>query len=106
MALVVTTQNFDQEVIKSSKPVVIDVFATWCGPCKMMMPIFDELAKEMESKYKLVKLNIDEERDIAIKYNISSIPTFLFIKDGNVVAKEMGYMGKDALKAKIEALLG
>jgi len=104
MALIVTSQNFDQEVMKSAQPVVVDVFATWCGPCKMMLPIFEELSKEM-ANFKFVKLNIDEERDLAIQYNISSIPTFLFVKDGKLVAKETGYMNKDALKIKIESHL-
>ena len=81
---------FDQEVLKSNIPVVIDVFATWCGPCQQVAPLFDELAKELEGKYKLVKINIDEERDLAIKYNVSSIPTFIFIKGGEVVGKETG----------------
>jgi thioredoxin 1 len=106
MAETVTSQNFDQEVLQSDIPVVVDVFASWCGPCQQMAPIFDELAKELDGKYKLVKINIDEERDLAIKYNVSSIPTFLFIKGGEVVGKEMGYLNKDDLKAKIEELLG
>ena len=106
MAIVVTSQNFEQEVKNSSLPVIIDVFATWCGPCRQMMPIFEDLAKELSSQYKFVKLNIDEERDIAIQYNISSIPTFLFIKDGKMVGKETGYLSKDALKAKIATILG
>ena len=106
MALTVTSQNFEQEVKKSNLPVVIDVFATWCGPCKMMAPVFEELSKELAEKYKLVKVNIDEERDIAIQYNVSSIPTFLFIKDGSLVGKEMGYMSKDALMKKIESYFG
>ena len=80
MALIVTSENFEQEVLKSDIPVVIDVYATWCGPCQQVAPIFDELAKELEGKFKLVKINIDDERDIAINYNVSSIPTFLFIK--------------------------
>jgi thioredoxin 1 len=106
MAQAVTAKTFDQEVVKSSVPVVVDVYATWCGPCKMMMPIFDELAKELGEKYKCVSINIDEERDIAIQYNVSSIPTFLFFKAGKLVAKESGYMAKDALRTKIEAHLG
>jgi thioredoxin 1 len=106
MANSVTAQNFEQEVLKSSKPVVIDVFATWCGPCRMMSPIVDELAKELEAKFKIVKINIDEERDIAIKYSVSSIPTFLFFKDGNLIGKEMGFMSKEVLQSKIEKLLG
>lgn len=102
MANVVTTKAFEQEVVKSNLPVVVDVYATWCGPCKMITPIFEELSKELSSTYKFVKLNIDEERDIAIQYNVSSIPTFLFFKGGQLVAKETGFMNKDALKAKVE----
>jgi len=106
MALVVTTQNFEEEVLQSKLPVLIDVFATWCSPCQQVAPLFDELAKELEENYKLCKINIDEERDLAIKYNVSSIPTFLFFKDGEVVGKETGYMTKDMLKNKIKELLG
>ncbi len=106
MAILVNTENFDQEVKNSTLPVVIDMYATWCGPCKMMAPLFDQLAKDLGDKYKFVKINIDEERDIAVKYNVSSIPTFLFLKDGQLVAKETGYMNKDALTNKITAHLG
>lgn len=106
MAITVTAQNFEQEVKQSTLPVVVDVYATWCGPCKMMAPLFEELSKELADKYKFAKINIDDERDIAIQYNVSSIPTFLFLKDGNLVAKETGYLGKDALKAKLESHLG
>ncbi len=106
MSIRVTSENFDQEVLKSEIPVVVDVFATWCGPCQQISPIFDELAKELDGKYKLVKINIDEERDLAVKYSVSSIPTFLFINKGEVVGKEMGYMSKDDLKSKIEELFG
>ena len=106
MAINITTENFDAEVKNSTIPVVIDMYATWCGPCKMMAPHFDQLAKEMADQYKLVKINIDEERDLAVRYNVSSIPTFLFLKDGNMVAKETGYMSKDALVKKITDHLG
>lgn len=101
-----SAENFEQEITKSDLPVVIDVFATWCGPCQQIAPIFEELSKEMNDKFKFAKLNIDEERDLAIKYNVSSIPTFIFVKDGNVVGKETGYMNKETLKEKIEDLLG
>jgi thioredoxin 1 len=106
MAMLVSKENFEQEVTQSSLPVVIDMFAPWCGPCKMMAPIFDQLAKEMSAQYKLVKVNIDEERDLAIKYNVSSIPTLLFLKNGNMVAKETGYMNKEGLVNKIASHLG
>lgn len=106
MANTATAQNFEQEILKSSLPVVVDVYASWCGPCRTMMPFFEELASELSAKYKFVKLNIDEERDLAIQYRVSSIPTFLFFKEGKVVGKETGAMSKDALKAKIESYLG
>ena len=106
MAILVNSQNIETEVLKSSLPVVIDMFASWCGPCQLMAPIFDELAKELASKYKLVKVNIEEERPLAVKFGVSSIPTFVFVKDGKVVAKETGYMSKDVLKNKITSIFG
>ncbi|MBD3231725.1 thioredoxin [Candidatus Dependentiae bacterium] len=96
------SSNFEQEVLKSDKPVIIDVFATWCGPCQMMAPIFEEVSKEMADKYKFAKLNIDEERDLAIEYNVSSVPTIIFIKNGKIIGKETGYMDADTLKEKIK----
>ncbi|KKQ32823.1 MAG: Thioredoxin [candidate division TM6 bacterium GW2011_GWF2_37_49] len=102
MEIILTSQNFDQEVIKSAKPVVVDVYAPWCGPCKMMGPVFEGLAKELSSKYVFGKLNIDEDREIAVRYNISSIPAFLFIKNGQVIGKETGYMSKETLEIKIK----
>lgn len=106
MALLITSANFKTEVEESKLPVVIDVFATWCGPCKQMGPVVDALATELAGKFKIVKLNIDEERDLAVQFNISSIPTFVFVKDGKMVGKESGSMSKDVLKAKIESVLG
>ena len=86
--------------------VIIKFGATWCGPCRMMGPVIDDLSKELGQAYKFVKINIDEEREIAIKYSVSSIPTFLFMKDGNVVAKETGFINKEAFKSKITQHLG
>lgn len=106
MTLHVTNENFSTEVEKSSLPVIIDVYATWCGPCQHMMPLFDELSKELDSRYKFLKLNIDEARDLAIKFNVSSVPTFLFIKAGKIVGKEVGYMNKATLKEKMTTYLG
>lgn len=103
MALELTSTNFELEVTQSSKPVVIDVYAVWCGPCKQMLPIFEELNKEFGTQYKFVKLNIDEERDLAVQYNVSSIPTFVFVKDGHMVAKETGSMTKEMFKQKLKA---
>ena len=106
MTINITSQNFEEEVLNSKNPIIIDVYATWCGPCQNIIPIFNELEKELNTKYKFAKINIDEERDLAIKYNISSIPTFLFIKNGTVVGTEVGYMNKEDLLSKIEELLG
>ena len=105
MAEIVNAGNFEKEVIQSSLPVVVDVYAPWCVPCRQMAPLFEELSKELEGTVKLVSLNIDEERDLAIQHNVSSIPTFIFFKDGKVVGKETGFMSKDALKNKIDTLL-
>ena len=106
MATDITSANFQEEVVNSTLPVVIDVYATWCGPCKQMSPIIDELATELAGTCKILKLNIDEERDLAVQYNVSSIPTFVFIKGGELVAKETGSMSKEGLKNKIEAHFG
>jgi len=106
MVVTLTSKNFEEEVEKADLLVVIDVYAEWCGPCTMMKPVFEEIAKELEGKYKFAKFNIDEERDLAIKYNITSIPAFLFIKKGKVIGKEVGYMSKDILQSKIEGLIG
>ena len=104
MPVSVTEENFDKEVVQSTKPVIIDVYATWCGPCQQMTPIVDELEKEM-GDYKFVKLNVDEARELSIKYGVISVPTFLFMKNGEVKGKETGYMSKEVLKEKIEATL-
>lgn len=106
MPTTVTKDNFQQEVVNSTMPIVLDVFATWCGPCIQMMPIVEELSKEHGSKYKFLKLNVDESRELAIQYGISSIPTFVFIKNNEVLGKETGYMSKEDLLAKIKEMLG
>ena len=84
MANFVTSKNFEKEVLKSDLPVIVDFYAEWCGPCQKLAPVFDELSKELANKFKLVKVNIDEQRDLAISYNVSSIPTTLFIKNGKI----------------------
>lgn len=100
--LIITNSNHTQEVENSNLPVLIDVYAPWCGPCQLMVPILDELDKELGSKYKIGKINVDESRELAIKYGISSIPAFIFIKNNQVVAKETGYMSKDDLVEKLQ----
>ena len=106
MAVVITQDNIETEVNKATLPVVLDVYATWCGPCQQMEPIFEELEKEIGDKYKFAKINVDEARELSIQYGVSSVPTFIFIKNGEVKGKETGYIAKDDLKAKIEELLG
>lgn len=93
----ITTENFEKEVLNSEVPVLVDFFATWCGPCKMMSPIVEELAKKVEGKAKVCKVDIDEERDIAIKYGIMSIPTFIVFKNGEPVGKAVGMRDKEEL---------
>jgi thioredoxin len=106
VAISVTKENFEKEIALSPLPVVLDVYATWCGPCQQMMPIVDELEKELADKYKFVKLNVDEAREISIEYGVTSVPTFIFIKDNEVKGKETGYMSKDTLKERIEEAFG
>jgi thioredoxin 1 len=105
MAISITRENVEQEVGQSTLPVVIDVYATWCGPCQQMMPIFDELEKEMGNLVKFTKLNVDEARELSIQYGITSVPTFVFIKNNEIKHKETGYMNKTDLKAKIEEFI-
>lgn len=106
MPKTVTKENFEQEVKKSTKPVVVDVFAEWCGPCQQMAPIVEELEKEHGDSYKFVKVNVDESREIAIEFGVSSIPTFVFFKDGKIKGKETGYLSKEDLAEKIKKVLG
>lgn len=96
-----TSENFESAVLQSDKPVFVDFWAPWCGPCKVMSPIVEELASEMEGVV-IGKLNVDESPDIAQKFNILSIPTFIIFKAGQVVEQFSGSMTKDQLRAKIE----
>lgn len=105
MIITINRHNFKQEIEQASKPVVIDVYATWCGPCQHMAPLFEELEKQYGDKLTFAKLNVDESREIAISYGITSVPTFLFIKNNEVVDKAIGYMSKEDLETKIKQLL-
>ena len=102
MANVFTTENFDAEVLQSKTPVMVDFYADWCGPCKMMAPMVEQLAGEFEGELKVGKLNVDENPDIAQKYDVMSIPMFAFIKDGELVDKLIGAQSKDKIQAVIE----
>ena len=105
MALTFTDANVG-EIIESGKPVVIDFWATWCGPCKAMAPAVDAMAEEYEGRVVIGKYNIDEESDLAMKYRVMDIPTFLFFKDGKKTDIRLaGLQSKEVLKAKIEELL-
>lgn len=98
----ITTENFEKEVLNSEIPVLVDFFANWCSPCKMMSPVVEELAKEMEGKVKVYKVDTDEEQNLAIKYGIMSIPTFIVFKNGEPVNKAIGMRDKAELIELIE----
>ena len=104
MALAITKENF-QEVLSSELPVVIDFWAEWCGPCRMVAPIVDELATEYEGRVLIAKCDVEENDEITAKYGVRNIPTIIFLKGGELVDKQVGAASKDALVAKIEKLL-
>jgi thioredoxin 1 len=103
--ITLTVQNFSEEVLKSTTPVVVDFWAEWCGPCKMIAPVLEELAGEYDGKVKIGKVNIDEYQQLAIDYRINSIPTLLFFKNGQVADQVVGMRSKPDLKASFDRLL-
>jgi len=105
MALQFTDANFQSEVIDSDKPVLVDFWAEWCGPCKMIGPIIDQLAADLDGQAKVGKVNVDEARELAVKYGVRSIPFLLFFKNGEIKDQIVGAnVTKDQLKAKLLAL--
>lgn len=99
--IILNKDNFESEVLKSDMPVLVDFWAAWCGPCKMLAPTIAELAEEYKGKVKVCKYNIDDDASVAIKYGVASIPTVLLFKEGEVADKSIGFVPK----AEIEAML-
>lgn len=98
MALItVTKENFESEVIKSDVPVLLDFWAVWCGPCRMVAPIIDEIAEEADGKYKVGKVNVDEQPELAAMFRVMSIPTLAVVKDGALKAQSIGVQPKDSI---------
>ena len=105
MVMEITDSNFNTEVIKSDIPVLVDFWAVWCGPCKMVAPEIEKITEEKAGVLKIGKLNVDENRDTAIKYSITSIPSLLLFKDGQMVKKLVGAMSKDRILYEISSFL-
>ena len=100
-----TEENFKSEVIESSQPVLVDFWAEWCGPCKMIAPAIEELAADFDGKAKVVKVNVDEQPKLAQEYGVRSIPTLLFFRDGKVAEQLVGAAQQDALAEKLTSLI-
>jgi thioredoxin 1 len=105
MALEITDSNFEELVLKSDKPVLVDFWAEWCGPCRMVGPIVEELAKDFDGKAVVGKVNVDHNSGISANYGIRNIPTLLIFKNGQIVDKHVGAAPKNVLSAKIQAQL-
>lgn len=105
MALEFTDANFDELVLKSDKPVIVDLWAVWCGPCRMVGPIVEEIGEEYKEQAVVGKLDVDNNPEIARRYSIRNIPTILFFKNGEIVDKQVGAVPKQVLVGKLESLL-
>ncbi len=100
--LTLTEENFDKEVLQSDTPVLVDFWATWCAPCRMIAPVISAIAEEYEGKLKVGKVNVDENSQLAIRYGIRAIPTLLLFKEGKVVEQMVGVQPKDTIKSIID----
>lgn len=98
MEVKLSNENFNKEVLNSEKPVLVDFWATWCGPCNMIAPIISEISEEFNNKVKVGKVNVDEEKELAIKYEISSIPTLVIFKNGKISKTLIGFRPKEEIK--------
>jgi len=105
MALEVNDSNFDEVVVKSEKPVLVDFWAEWCGPCRMIAPIMEEISNEFDGKALVVKCDVDNSPSVAMKYSIRNIPTVLFFKAGKVADKQVGAVPKNSFVTKLNALI-
>jgi thioredoxin 1 len=105
MAKEFTTANFKEEVLDSKHPVLVDFWAEWCGPCRMITPIIEELHEDFKNKAVIGKVNVDSESEISSEYGITSIPTLLFFKDGEIVDKHIGSASKSQLEEKLNSLI-
>lgn len=105
MEMKFTSENFDTEVLNSDMPAVVDFFATWCGPCKMMAPVIEALAEEYAGRVKIGKLDVDENGDIAARYGVMTIPTIILFRNGEIVTKTIGVQSRDSLKKAIDEML-
>jgi thioredoxin len=103
--ITLTDKTFDNEVLESTQPVLVDFWATWCGPCRAIAPIIEELAGDFEGRAKIAKIDVDENQATASKFNVRSIPTLLFFQNGKVVDQIVGSIPKSALESKLNALL-
>ncbi len=97
--------NFQKEILEEKNPAMVDFYTTWCGPCKIVSPIIEELAKEYKGRFKVGKLNVEEAQAVATKYSIMSVPTLLFFKEGKVIDQVVGVLSKQQLEAKIEEFI-
>lgn len=100
--ITITKENFKQEVLEADKPVLVDFWATWCGPCQMLGPIIAQIAEEQEGKIVVGKVNVDEQQELAVKFNVMSIPTLLVFKNGEVVNQGIGFMDKSGVEALLQ----